>query len=298
MRNIALPCSLFSAYFLLNASIFAVEAFTPSPWNSYSRGAAIQSSVGKVSTPAVTCSMTETSDSGDTTESEESNRDVMNWFLKKPESPIFMAMVKNLSPEVWGPIKYQLDSAPVFYCGVEGVQPTDLPFPCFVDHSDAKAHLRYLSSGQGSGGDDAEKEHEKPKLDLIPMLLGDAYENAAVGHSTIRASTKNQLTAAELSDVENFDLDESFVPVFGIKTLVKSDDSVITGLTDRLYFDGAQARGILDQVKEQYDSEDETYALFAVSLTKAIEYLILDKESDFKFDFIPPASSLEHLTSK
>ncbi len=289
-----IPCNIFCAFLLLN-----VSGFNPSIWTTYPHKAAIQSD-RKVSTTVI-CPMAETSDNEETAESEKAaGMDIMKWFLEEPESPIFMTMVKKLSPEMWDPMKYQLDSVPVFYCGVEDVQPTDLPFPCFVDLDDAKAHLKSLSSGKGFGDSGAERGNRKPKLDIIPMLLGDAYENAAVGFSKIRTSAKNQGMAVELSDVQKLNVDESFVPVFGIKTLVKSatDDSVITGLTDRLYFDGEQARGILDQVKEQYESEDEKYELFTVSLTKAIEYMILDKESDFKFDFVPPGSSLEHLTSK
>lgn len=228
----------------------------------------------------------------------------MEWFLNEPESPIFMAMVSKMSEERWKPIKYQLDSVPVFYCGVEGVQPKDLPFPCFVDLDDARAHLGSLRGGKGfggGGGGAAEKSEGDPEPKLIPMLLGDAYENAAVGHSTLRPSSGDRRAAAELSGVENMGEDASLVPVFGIKTLVRSGadgGGVVTGLTDRLYFDAAQARGILEQVKDRYESEDETYELFAVSLSKSIEYMILDEDADFRFDYVPPESSMAYLTSK
>ena len=128
------------------------------------------------------------------------------------------------------------------------------------------------------------------------MTLGDAFENAAVGYSSIKASLKNQRLASNDDDT----VDDDFVPVFGIKMLVKSeeDGSIMTGLTDRLYFNGEQAQQVLKQVIEQEgDSEELKYEIFVVSLVKAIEYMILDNESDFKFEFVPPESSLNYLTS-
>ena len=136
----------------------------------------------------------------------------------------------------------------------------------------------------------------KENLVLLPMTLGDAFENAAVGYSSIKASLKNQRLASNEDDT----VDDDFVPVFGIKMLVKSeeDGSIMTGLTDRLYFNGEQAQQVLKQVIEQEgDSEELKYEIFVVSLVKAIEYMILDNESDFKFEFVPPESSLNYLTS-
>lgn len=287
MRNIALPCGL--------VPFFAAEAFHPPPRHVPSRGAPPRGR--EASASAVTRAMTDGIDDDKTSTS----KDIMTWFLEEPESPIFMAMVKNLSPNQWDPIKYQLDRVPAFYCGTAGAPPADLPFPCFLDVDDAEAHLKSLDGGEagrGFGEKGGEKEErDAPKLDVIPMLLGDAYENAAVGHSVLRASTKQSPADAPPSNA-----DDASVPVFGIKTLVQTgvDDegapAIQVGLTDRLYFEEAQARGILAQVKEQYDSEEETFELFEVSLTKTIEYMLLDAE--MQFDYVPPTSSLEYLAAK
>jgi len=219
--------------------------------------------------------------------------DIMDWFLKEPASPIFMNMVKKLPSETWEPIKYQLDSIPMFYCGVEDVQPTTLPFQCFLDVDEAMAELKSLRGGKGFGGG----EKDDATLDLLPMMLGDAFENAAVGYSTIKGSLKDRHLALSRVDVKS---EDDFVPVFGVKMLVKSekDGSVITGLTDRLYFDGEQAQQVLKKIVDEQGSEELEYEMFVVSLVKAIEYMILDKESDFKFEFVPPESSLNYLTSK
>jgi len=219
-----------------------------------------------------------------------SSSDIMNWFLNEPASPIFMMMVKKLPPETWDPIKYQLDSTPVFYCGIEDVKPATIPFPCFLDVDDAKAELQSQRVGKGFG---EEKAHDV-KLDLLPMMLGDAFENNAVGYSTIKCSRKN------LSLSGDFKADgDDFVPVFGVKMLVKSeeDGSIITGLTDRLYFDGEQAKKMLKEIVDKEGSDEVKYELFVVSLVKAIEYMILDKESDFKFEFIPPTSTMSYISS-
>lgn len=267
-------------YLLLFTSVYTVVAFAPvlSPVHHQNHQQLQRTFHNTVKQPKSLAVLTMTS---------ASSEDVMDWFLNKPASPIFMAMAKKLSADMWDPLKYQLDAVPVFYCGIEDVRPT-VPFKCFLDIDEAKEELQSQMKGKGIN----------TKLDLIPMMLGDAYENTSMQYSTLNPSSNDRCLAFS-PDMEGI-IEEGDVPIFGVKVLQQEekDGEFICGLTDRLYFDGEQAQKVLKAIIDEQGSEDIKFDIFVVSLNKALEYMIVDKESDFKFEFVPPQSTLDYISSK
>jgi len=221
-------------------------------------------------------------------------------FLIEPVNPLLKNLMKQLltsSPKMWEPIKYQLDRVPVFYCGVENVQPP-LPIRYFMTIEEAKSELDSLLGGVGE---------TTTKTDILPIMLGDAFENMLMGHAVFNTSLKDQWVQVALSGRDEEEEEEGNtsppVSVFGVQMLVKSeedDDRFITTLADTLYFDETEAQGALTGIVDEQggNSEDLKFELFSVSLDKAVEYMILNNKSDFKFEFIPRKLSLEYLESK
>jgi len=221
-------------------------------------------------------------------------------FLIEPVNPLLKNLMRQLlksSPEMWDPIKYQLGRVPVFYCGVEDVQPP-LPIRYFMNVDEAKSELDSLLGGAG------EKEREAKdttKIDVLPIMLGDAFENMLMGHAVFNTFLKDRWVEVALSDLDDNDDASPPVSVFGVQMLVKSEEDdgrFDTCLTDTLYFDEKEAQRALKEIGDEQGSEDLKFDMFTVSLDKAVEYMILNSKSGFKFEFIPPQLSLDYLASK
>lgn len=222
-------------------------------------------------------------------------------FLIDPVNPLLKNLMRQLlksSPEMWDPIKYQLGRVPVFYCGVEDVQPP-LPIRYFMNVDEAKSELESLLGG---AGENERESNDSTKIDVLPIMLGDAFENMLMGHAVFNTSLKDRWVEVALSDLDD-DNDDASPPVsvFGVQMSVKSEEDdgrFDTCLTDTLYFDEKEAQRALKEIGDEQGSEDLKFDMFTVSLDKAVEYMILNNKSGFKFEFIPPQLSLDYLASK
>jgi len=211
--------------------------------------------------------------------------ELVDSFLHGSTPQIDMMMVLD-TPEIWNPIKEQLNTTPVYYCGIDNVQPP-LPIKYFLDVDEAMTELQSLKDN-GAGDE----------MEVLPVALGNAVEITSMGNGSINASVKNRQFALPGHYLPLTRGDGSPVPMFGIQRLEKSnvDGKIIPRLTDRLYFDGIQAYEMLNGVRYEQTSSDDEFEIFIVTLDKPIDYMIKDK-SGFKFEFIPPPSSVEYINA-
>jgi hypothetical protein len=193
--------------------------------------------------------------------------------------------------EGWPKIREELNNLPVFCCVNEMGQPLEytaqlngIPTPVPFFYVDVDAAKEELAK--------ARKESSLLNLDLVPYPLGDVFQMSGEGKA-IMIPGKKAIVLAGAPEGTN-PLGQQ-VPLFCCMEIMQEDEDGFAMLP--MFMVMSEAHEAMEEAVKLDGGEEgdvESFEVVSLSLNRAVQLLATVPETP-AFQFIPPASSVEHI---
>jgi hypothetical protein len=193
--------------------------------------------------------------------------------------------------EGWLKIKEGLNDLPVFCCVNEIGEPVSytlqlngIPTPVAFFYTDVDAAKEELAK--------ARKETNDLNLDLVPYPLGDVFQMAGEGKAVVIPGQKAIVLAGA---PEGTDPLGQQVPLFCCMEIMQEDENGAAMLP--MFMVKAEAQEAMEEAVKLDGGQMgdvESFEVVSMSLNQAVQLLATVPDTP-AFQFIPPASSVEHI---
>lgn len=189
------------------------------------------------------------------------------------------------TPDIWGPIKQELDHVPVFSCANEQGQP--------MQYQIGEKPLAFFFCDIEAAKEDLQKANAETKVDglqVLPFPLGEAFEMGAKQLAAVIPSVGALESAGAPQGLNPVGQQ---VPLFGCMEIAANqpDGSSMTPL----FFTFEEAEAAMNMALEAAGGGDSKFEVSILPLTKAVQTMATSAEK--KYIFEAPTSSLDYLRS-
>lgn len=190
------------------------------------------------------------------------------------------------TPEIWGPIKKELNVVPVFSCSNESGQP--------MQYGVENSKVAFFFTDLYAAKVEFEKSKEETKLDglqLLPYPLGDIVEMAAKRSALIIPSEASLIAAGAPKGTNPMG---QILPLFCYMEL--SQDREDGSSSTPLFISKADADDALKQALNGVEDDISKFTIQIFPLTQAIQ-IVARSEGKKVYTFVPSVEAIDFLRS-
>jgi len=189
----------------------------------------------------------------------------------------------------WGAISQELDQVPVF--AVANAEGQPIKYRIERKDSSFEVPLFYTHVEDALGELEKAKENTPlPGMDINPYPLGGIFQMWATDGAIIVPNKKSIIQAGAPPNANPMGQQ---VPLFACMEIAQENEKGKPVLP--LFFELADAQNAVSQAVSLDGGKEEDFEVVGLNLPEAVSLLANSKEDTTAFQFVPPASSLNHI---